>query len=292
MSLKKYKAFCSVVELGSFSKAAQQLGCSQSAVSHMLNDLEKACGYPLLVRGSRKIVLTTEGAALLPFIKKVVEADELVEKTASGLKSLDLGMIRIGAFTSVAVHWLPDIIKGFQKQNPNIQFSLKNGDYHDIEQWLQNDEIDVGFITLPSDVECRQIKLTEDPLLVVLSTNHPYALKATFPITQVSNEDFIGLLETSSHDTKRIFAENHITPNIKFTTKDDYAIIAMVEKGLGISILPELLLSGRTQHVVTKELYPKCKRTIGLAVSSGATESPLVNSFCDYVQHWVAQLKE
>ena len=292
MSLKKYKALCTVVELGSLSKAAEIIGCSQSAVIHMLSDLEEQFGCSLLVRNKRNIILTTEGATLYPIIKRVIDADSILQQSIRNIKSFDLGQIRVGAFTSVAVHWLPDIIKGFQSQNPNIQFSLKNGDYYDIEEWMRSNEIDVGFITLPSSLPCKQVKLTEDPLLAVLSTNHEYASKDYFPISQIANEDFIGLLETSSHDTRRIFSENSITPNIKFTTKDDYAIIAMVEKGLGISILPELLLAGRTQNVVTKELYPKCKRTIGLAISDSALSSPLIDAFCNYVSQWINQSKE
>lgn len=287
MSLKKYKAFAAVVEKQSITKAAESLGCSQSAVSHMIRDLEEELGTKLLLRNSRQIVPTNEGSAILPYIRDMLTLDSKINQEIAELKGLRKGKIRIGAFTSVAVHWLPDIIKEFQQEHPNIEITLKNGDYHDIEEWMNHNEIDVGFITLPSSLKCKQITLADDPLLAVLSLNHPYAKEEMYPVSHVSEENFIGLLETSSHDTKRIFAQNHVTPNIKFTTKDDYAIIAMVEKGLGISILPALLLDGRSQNVITKELFPKCKRIIGVAISNTAESSNLINAFCTYLQCWV-----
>ena len=80
-------------------------------------------------------------------------------------------------------------------------------------------------------------------------------------------------------------------PNIKFSTKDDYAIIAMVEQGLGISIMPELLLRGRHDNVVIKELVPPSKRTIGLAIGETSSQSPATRKFADYIIKWVKEKK-
>ena len=79
-----------------------------------------------------------------------------------------------------------------------------------------------------------------------------------------------------------------VKPNIKFTTKDDYAIIAMVENGLGVSIVPELLLQGHTDNLRAMELFPGAKRTIALAVPDAAGMSPAVQAFVDYAKRWVA----
>ena len=94
-------------------------------------------------------------------------------------------------------------------------------------------------------------------------------------------------MEESNHDANRALAAAGVKPNIRFSTKDDYAIIAMVEKGLGISIMPELLLSGRHDDIVIKELVPPSKRVIGLAITETSRNSPATRKFADYTVDWV-----
>ena len=156
--------------------------------------------------------------------------------------------LRVGTFTSVAVHWLPGMIKIFQQDHPNIEFRLLNGDYHDVENWLTDGSIDVGFVALPSRVECRTIPLREDRLLAILPKDHPKAGLDRYPLSEIGQEDFISLLKNSDQDARRAMELAGVRPNIKFTTKDDYAIIAMVENGLGVSIVPELRHPGFQRH--------------------------------------------
>ena len=101
------------------------------------------------------------------------------------------------------------------------------------------------------------------------------------------HESFISLLESSDHDTRAIWNTSGVTPNIRFTSKDDYAIIAMVEQGLGISIMPELLLQNHTDNVVALELVPKASRLIGLAIPNASRTSPATRSFADCVVSWI-----
>lgn len=287
MNLRKYEAFACVVSLQSLTRAAQTLGCTQSAVSHMIRSLEEELGYRLLVRNRQGVKLTAAGKQTLPAVLAVLRANEQLEQIISGIRGHDIGTVRIAAFTSVAVHWLPDILKQFQLLHPKVEFQLNNGDYHDVEQWLRDEACDIGFISLPTNLQLPYFTLTEDPLVAIVSTNHPLAGASHYPVRRVEQEDFISLLETSSHDTRRIFHENSVTPNIKFTTKDDYAIIAMVEKGLGISILPQLLLQDCRESIAVLPLDPPCRRTIALALSKTGTDNPVAQTFAQYVQTWV-----
>ena len=110
-----------------------------------------------------------------------------------------------------------------------------------------------------------------------------------FPVAQVQYESYISLLESSDHDTRAIWRNSGVTPNIRFTSKDDYAIIAMVEQGLGMSIMPELLLRDHTDNVVVKELVPKASRLIGLAIPNASGTSPATRSFADCVVEWIKE---
>lgn len=287
MNIKKYETFVKIVELGSLTKAAQALGCTQSAVSHTLNDLESEFGFSLLQRGRGGTKLTENGARVLPAIRGILNYSEQLHQTVASIRGLDTGAIRIGTFTSVAVHWLPGILKEFGEQHPNIDFKLYNGDYGDVNRWLAEGSIDVGFLSLPTETDCECIPLAQDRLLAVLPKTHPMAKLPRFPVSQVRNEYYISLLESSDMDARSVLDAANITPNIRFTTKDDYAIIAMVEQGLGMSIMPELLLKQRSQNVVALELVPKASRMIGIAIPNVSRNSPATRSFVNFVVEWI-----
>ena len=287
MSIKKYEVLLRVVELGSLTKAAEASGCRQSAVSHMLNDLEEEFGFSILKRSRGGVQLTENGARILPSIRGILNYHEQLNQTVASIRGLDTGVIRIGTVTSVAVQWLPGILKQFMQEHPGIDFKLFNGDYGDVNRWLSEGSIDVGFLALPADINCECIPLMEDRMLAILPKDHPYAALPKFPVAQVQYESYISLLESSDHDTRAIWNNSGVTPNIRFTSKDDYAIIAMVEQGLGISIMPELLLKNHTDNVVAMELVPKASRLIGLAIPNASRTSPATRSFADCVVSWI-----
>lgn len=289
MSIKKYEVLLRVVELGSLTKAAEASGCSQSAVSHILNDLEEEFGFTILKRSRGGVQLTENGAKILPSIRGILNYNEQLSQTVASIRGLDTGVIRIGTVTSVAVHWLPGILKRFMEQHPGIDFKLFNGDYGDVTRWLSEGSIDVGFLALPADISCECIPLMEDRMLAILPKDHPYAALPKFPVAQVQYESYISLLESSDHDTRAIWRNSGVTPNIRFTSKDDYAIIAMVEQGLGMSIMPELLLQDHTDNVVVMELVPKASRLIGLAIPNASRTGPATRSFADCVVEWIKE---
>lgn len=287
MSIKKYEILLRVVELGSLTKAAEASGCSQSAVSHILNDLEEEFGFSILKRSRGGVQLTENGARILPSIRGILNYHEQLNQTVASIRGLDTGVIRVGTVTSVAVQWLPGILKQFMQEHPGIDFKLLNGDYGDVNRWLSEGSIDVGFLALPADANCECIPLMEDRMLAILPKEHPFASLPKFPVAQVQYESFISLLESSDQDTRAIWNNSGVTPNIRFTSKDDYAIIAMVEHGLGMSIMPELLLQNHTDNVVVMELVPKASRLIGLAIPNASRTSPATRSFAECVVDWI-----
>lgn len=291
MSISKYETLAKVCELGSLTKAAEALGCTQSAVSHTINSLEEQFGFAILTRSRAGVRLTDDGERIMPSVRGMLNYYEQLNQTVSAIRGLDFGTVRIGAFTSVAVHWLPGVIKEFQRDYPNVDIKLLNGDYHDVEKWITDGSVDLGFVNLPAKLGCECIALMEDRLLAILPPDHKFASYPKFPLVECETEAFITLLETSNHDANKALSAAGIKPNIKLSTKDDYAIIAMVEQGLGISIMPELLLRGRHDNVVIKELVPPSKRTIGLAIGETSSQSPATRKFADYIIKWVKEKK-
>ena len=287
MSIAKYEAFLRTVEHGSLSAAALSLGYTQSGVSHMLSSLESELGVRLITRNRGGIHLTEAGERILPVVRNLVGSNEQITQIISSLRGMHSGTVRVGSFTSVAVHWLPGIIKEFQDEYPHIEFKLHNGDYYDVENWLQNREVDIGFVRMPFDSVYKCYPLVEDRLLAILPKDHKLASMEKFPIKQASREPFISLPESSAHDARMALNAAGVKPNVKFYTKDDYALIAMVAHGLGISIVPELLLSGMSEDVAVLELDEPSSRTICLAMHNDDGVGPATVKFAEHVCRWV-----
>ena len=133
-NILKYFAFIKTVECGSFTKAAQVLNYSQSGISRMIGDLEKEWKITLLERSRGGLCLTSDGLRVLPLARTLCADYEKLQSQVSDLNGLRSGMIRIGTFSSVATHWLPNIIRQFQKDYPNIDYELLLGDYAEIEE--------------------------------------------------------------------------------------------------------------------------------------------------------------
>ena len=286
MSLKKFEAAEAACRLGSLKKAAAELGYTQSGISHMISGLEQELGVTLLTRSKGGAGLTQEGARLMPMIREMLAGYREILETASELSRG--GVVKIGAFTSVAVNWLPGIIRMYREKHPEFRINMMNGDYNDVNIWLNNGEIDLGFIALPGPEGCRCVPLAEDPLSVVLPAGHRLCGMDPVPIGEVAKEPLISLLQASSQDVHRALDRAGVRPEIRYTTKDDYAIIAMVREGLGVSIMPELLLKGQMTGVAVRRLSPPAFRTIALAVPEGKEKPPAVRCFEECVIQWLS----
>lgn len=287
MSLKKYEAFAKTVELGSLTRAADILGYTQSGISHILNSLENELGFTILIRSRGGVKLTSAGEQLLPKIIEILDKQREIDELALRIAGDAEGTVRVGAFTSVAVNWLPGIIKEYQNTHPAVEIKMYNGDYYDVEKWLVSGDIDVGFIALPGPEGVNCTALKQDPLVVVLPMGHPLAECDIVPIELAAKEPIISLLQSSAQDVHRALDNAGVKPDIRYTTKDDYAIIAMVRAGLGISIMPELLLKGNDSDVVVKKLAPSASRTIALGCREARSHIPAVESFSKCVMKWV-----
>lgn len=264
MNIQKYIAFVKTVELGSFTKSAKILNYSQSGISRMINDLEQEWGITLLERNRAGLRLTSDGMNVLPYAKELAEKYQTLQNQLAKLGHLDTGLIRIGTFSSVATHWLPEAIEKFQADYPRIDFELLLGDYEEIEQWILNGRVDFGFSRLPAFHELEQKLLEEDEQLVVLPKQHPFLAKEKIDITDLADQPFILLEREGTSDITELLEEAHVQPQIKLRTWDDYSILAMVEKNLGISILPKLILQRIAYQVETRPLVQPVFRKVGI----------------------------
>ncbi|PNE06318.1 LysR family transcriptional regulator [Priestia megaterium] len=285
MSLVKYEILNKVAELQSFTKAADAMALTQSAVSHAITNLESEFGFPLVNRNRSGITLTTEGETMLLAIRKVLQENEKVHQEAASLLGLAKGTIKIGIFKSVSTKWLPEIIQLMEKNYPEIQIQLKEGDYLEIEQWLLSGEIDCGFINITHSSQFHIISLKKDRLLCVVSNQSALYHQKTVSFEDLEKEPFIMPTYGGYHDIKQLFEERGIQPDIRFELMDESAILSMVTHHLGISILPEMLLDSIPQELRAIPFQVDSYRSIGLATRYHL--SPAAKKFAETTQAWL-----
>ncbi len=287
MKIRKYEAFLYACEYKSLSLTAEKLGNSQSAVTQLISALEKDLGFKLLVRNKGGVRLTDEGRLVYNAIKRVVEDNERVFSLARQINEYNDSTIRVGAFKSIAMNWLPHIIKEFGKICPNANFVISDGPYSEIEDKIRNKEIDVGFVSLPFDEDCYCVKLMEDELLAVLPSGHSLASENYVLPESFGTEAVVSLVDGTDRDARKYLEENSVKPNTKFKTADDYAMLSMVENELGICIAHELVMVKDNHNVVSKSLEPRAFREIGLAIPNFEKQSDTVRKFSEFVVEWV-----
>ena len=280
---QKYQALVKTVERGSFTQAAQALDYAQSSVSKMVADLEKDWGMPLLERSKSGVSLTSAGEQLMPFLRRILREQQALEEQISRMQGVETGMVRIGTFASVAIHWLPNIFSRLQQDYPGIEYEMLLGDYGEVEQWLIQGRVDCGFLRLPTRSALHTIPLKQDEYKVVLPVGHPLAEREQVPIQALEGLPFLLLEHGGKTEVSDLLEQYQVKPDVRFTTWEDFAIMAMVERGLGVSILPEMILGRIPYSMEIRPLEKPYYRPIGLAVKSPQHLAPAVRRFMDYL---------
>ncbi len=284
-NLQKYMVFVKTVELGSFTKAAEALNYAQSSVSKMIADLEKECGVVLLERDRGGVHLTASGEQILPYARQLTEDYHRLESYVDGMSGVQTGIVRIGTFSSVAVNWLPNIFAEFQKDFPRIEYEMLLGDYEEVERWIAEGRVDCGFLSLPTGSPFDTVLLKEDEYVVVLPQHHPLADKEKIAAEDLEDEPFFLLEHGGRTEVTELLEKRKAYPKIRITTWEDYAIMAMVEKGLGIGILPRMILKKIPYHIVIRPLAEPYYRKIGIAVKNKKMLSPATSKFMEYLKY-------
>lgn len=283
--MNRYAAFIKITETGSFTKAAAELGYTQSAISQMVHSLEEELSTTLILRSRKGITLTPDGEEFLPYIYAVYNSlRELTEKYRE-VQGLQRGIIRIGTFSSVSCNWLPGLMKDFKACYPSVNFELHQGEYTSIANWIKEGIIDFGFVNPNADAvsNLNTIPLQQDEMLAVIPSNHPLVSNRFVSLQELEKEPFILLDEGQLSEPLEFFKQNNLKPNIHYRVYDDYTIMSMIEKGLGIAILPKLVLTRFHYDIVPKEIFPPIVRTISLAFKNKKVMPIASRYFMDFI---------
>ena len=270
MDAKKVQALLAAIDLGSLTAAASELGYTQSGLTHMMNSLETELGLNLLLRNKSGVRLSPAGQELLPELRNLADAAEVLSQAAEQLRQRNCSTLRLGAYSSIARHWVPQIMAEYRKVCPDTQVSLIMDGLVELYSAVRDDRLDC--IMTSYDESLAQgfgwIPLWEDELVAVLPESFPLE-GDVLPVERFDETQF--LMPSQGADTyiRPIFAASprKIGPHIITTNLDDESIVSMVEHGLGVSLLSRLVVKGMNYQVKIVPISPKYFRSLGIIVS-------------------------
>lgn len=292
MESKKLEALLMAVDLGSFTKAAEVLGYTQSGLTHMMNSLEKEVGFTLLERGRSGVRLTEEGERFAPAVREFLQANARLDSVIEQVASSRTEIIRVSAYASIAMHWLPGIIQRFREECPDVDVDIRMADHVDVPyELLAQGKMDAILVSPQDEGQYEWVHLADDPMFAVLPKDFDTQGMTAFPLAAFEARDFIMPSQGFDKDIMRIFNRIGVKPHILPTWVDDPTVISMVSHGLGVSMMTELTVRGRTDGVKLLPVEPASSRELGLAVRSLDAASDGLRHFIDCTKRVVAEMQ-
>ncbi len=283
------RAFLESVERGSFKAAADALGYTPSAVSQLVAALEKDLHLNLLIRSKKGVTVTAEGKRLVPIVRSYLAREKEMYELAAELQGLSVGNLTIAAYPSVATTWLPELVRTFQRDFPDIQFNIMEGVRQEIFRHLDEHVADMGFLAYAEPMDYEWIPLAEEPMIAVLPENHPLAGADSYPVSRLVEDPFIMTSWGQDFEILNIFRKNNISPQVRYTTYDTPASLAMVRMGLGVSICNELAAQYWNDHLVKLPLDPPETITFGIAYTSEEHMTAAAKKFLSYAVRYLTK---
>lgn len=259
-----------------------------SAVSHAIAAMEKEVGVALFVRGKQETVLTTYGNLFLPYVRDVLKSEENLRQVVADFQGLEKGTVKIGGFNSVCSVWIPGIVKNFQKNFPNIHIEVYQGTYEDVTEWLRNGTIDIGILSKVSAEGFDYVPLYRDRLLCVVPKGFQTSAGEYITFEEMKAQRFVTQWQGCDDDIKNVMKKHDLELSTYCHVIDDISTVAMVQAGLGICMLPELLRPIIGESVDWYPIEEEQYREIGYGVNNLRNISPAVRKMIEVIEHFVA----
>ncbi|MGE5704058.1 MAG: LysR family transcriptional regulator [Clostridia bacterium] len=282
MTLAQLQVFIAVAETRHFTRAAEALGFTQSAVSQMIRSLETELGVTLFHRSRNGISPTSIGERMLQHAREIVHITSCMKEEASAAQGVETGTLRISSIHSVSNKILPGLIGSFRKRFPQVDIVLFEGGYEEINSWINQSVVDVGFTTLP-EKDMTVFPLTRDEMMVFVAEEHALKDEPFLTFSHIKNNCFI---MPKDDCIQKLLRENGLQSHVTFEVRDASTILAMVQERVGVTILPELYIPEVLPRVVGIPLRPKITRELVIAIRNSQCMSPMVAEFILHSQNF------
>lgn len=281
METARLRAFVEAADKGSVKAAAVSLGYTPSAISQLITALEKELGITLFVRSQKGVTLTAEGEAMMPLVREYLTHEEEIYTFAGELRGVVKGRLSIATYPSIASTWLPEIVRRFKNDYPGIQINIMESIKTDIIRHFEANEADLAFFVYSEPMPYEWIPLAEGNVIATVPEDHRLAGAGSFPIAECENEDFIMGSWGKEMEIWDILNRSGVKPEVKYTTYDTPATLAMVRMGLGISFVNELSAQFWNDNLVKMPLDPPQTITFGVALPARARMTVAARKFLD-----------
>lgn len=281
MDTEKIKVLLTAIEAGSLTAAAEKLDYTPSGISRSVASLEEEMGFPLLLRSRNGVIPTKEGQEMLPLFRELLRCEEKCRQRSGEIKGLETGEIAVGTayfkYYPKVCSWISD----FTKIYPGIQVKIVEGRSSELSERLEKGELDFCIISKRENV-CRWFPIRQDELVIGVPKGHPAAEKKSVPLTFLETEPYIEIYPKQETDNSRLLEKTGIRQNTRYATYNDDAAFAMVEAGLGVTLINSLQIAGERKNMVTLSIAPPHWVEIGIALPVEEAISPAARKFAAF----------
>jgi DNA-binding transcriptional LysR family regulator len=278
INLAQLRAFLAVVDEGGFSAAGPALGISQSAVSHAVAALERAVGAPVLHR-SKHPQLTTLGGRLVEHARAAVAATSAITDLAAEHADKPTGTIRLAAPATVCQGLLPDLLARWRAEFPAVRIRVFEGEDEEIAEWLTERTVDLAVLVDPDTHD--GVEIGADTFCALLRRDHPLAAEQIIDIADLEDDPFLLSHGGCERHIRDIYRQAGCRLRPTHRVRENGTLIAMVQAGVGVSIVPGLMATMLDQRLVLVALRQHRKRRLILTGPPAGTWHPAVTALVE-----------
>ena len=284
MNTHKLRILLTALESGSLTRAGSILGYSQPGLTQMMKSLEEEVGFPLLIKTNRGVEPTEAAKELMPTMRQLINDEEKLSQEIAEIRGMYKGTIRIGSYTSTSIHWLPQVVEYFKNNYPEVELRIQECGQDDMVRDLKERKIDLALMSRPEKTAIEFIPIMEDPIVVVYSSAYDLSSYDCVPVEKLRDHMLLMTDETYDRDVRRVFEQAGFEPKVKYTFKDDFAVLSMVQRGVGIAILPRLIAESFPANYEYRIIKPETCRTLGIGINSIDELGPLPRFLIQYIK--------
>lgn len=274
LTVQQLRALVSVVDRGSFTLAAADLGVSQSAVSHAIAGMERELGGALIVRES-PLAPTPLGHRVLAHARSAAAAIDALESAARGDGSLR-GVVRLGTVPTVCQGLLPSLLEEWSIALPGVRVEVYEGDDDEIPEWLTGGLVDLAILVEPETLPEGSKIVDIDEFAAVVREDHPFAENEAIPLEELTVDGLIVSTGGCEAHVQRLHESAGIEFNVRHRVREMSTLFAMVKQGLGVSIVPSLGRGLLPAGLSMLPLLERQARRLVLAGPENREQHPLV----------------
>lgn len=289
ITLRQLEIFQKVANCGHVTKASEELGLTQSAVSMAIAELERFAGAPLFERIGRRLLLNDRGRNILPDSIEVLNKVSGIERYLNDSIGEPVGILRVGASTTIGNYLLPLLVGAFDRRFPRAKALLKVGNTKQIEIAVEEGECDLGLIEGPSHLPTLRVEpWRDDELVVVVGKGHPLAAPRSASAADLEQVDWI--MREKGSGTREVFedamAAAGITFRIAMVLGHTEAIKKAVEAGLGVGCLSRMAVQREVENGWLVEVATplKLRRSLFIVTRESQYTSKLMSAYLSLLE--------